>query len=205
MKYKAIIYDIDSTLLNTLDMNMYPLIQIIKEELNKDISLDDVLKYATYPGMQVMEELGIKNKEEVYARWVKYVNEYPDGAKAYPGIQEVLESLHGRVKQAIVTSKKQKQYDIDFVSKGLDKYIDEVVLEEDTSKHKPDPEPLNLCLKKLGLDKSEVIYIGDARSDKEASSNANIDFGLALWGTLDNSLKDECNIVLINPKDILKL
>ena len=33
--YKAIIYDIDNTLLNTLDMNMYPLMRIIKEEQPK--------------------------------------------------------------------------------------------------------------------------------------------------------------------------
>lgn len=31
-KYKAIIYDIDGTILNMLNMNMYPLLQIIKEE-----------------------------------------------------------------------------------------------------------------------------------------------------------------------------
>ena len=31
-KYKAVIYDIDGTVLNTLNMNMYPLMRIIKEE-----------------------------------------------------------------------------------------------------------------------------------------------------------------------------
>ena len=31
-KYKAIIYDVDGTILNTLDMNMYPLLRIIEEE-----------------------------------------------------------------------------------------------------------------------------------------------------------------------------
>ena len=35
-QYKAIIYDIDGTLLNTVDQNMYPLIRIIKEELDED-------------------------------------------------------------------------------------------------------------------------------------------------------------------------
>ncbi|WP_300282931.1 hypothetical protein [Peptacetobacter sp.] len=52
-KYKAIIYDIDGTILNTLDMNMYPLIKIIKEELNEDWSFNDVLKFSSYPGMKV--------------------------------------------------------------------------------------------------------------------------------------------------------
>ena len=34
-KYKAVIYDIDGTVLNTLNMNMYPLMRIIKEDLNE--------------------------------------------------------------------------------------------------------------------------------------------------------------------------
>ncbi len=33
-KYKGIIYDIDGTILNTLDMNMYPLMKIIEENEN---------------------------------------------------------------------------------------------------------------------------------------------------------------------------
>ena len=40
-KYKAVIYDIDGTVLNTLNMNMYPLMRIIKEELNEDWSFED--------------------------------------------------------------------------------------------------------------------------------------------------------------------
>ena len=32
MKYKAVIYDIDGTLLDTIAMNMYPLMQVIEEE-----------------------------------------------------------------------------------------------------------------------------------------------------------------------------
>ena len=68
-KYKAVIYDIDGTVLNTLNMNMYPLMKIIKEELNEDWTFEEVLKFAAYPGMKVMEELNIKDKEKTYAKW----------------------------------------------------------------------------------------------------------------------------------------
>lgn len=37
--YKAVLYDLDGTVLNTLDMNMYPLLRIIKEETGEDRSL----------------------------------------------------------------------------------------------------------------------------------------------------------------------
>lgn len=52
-KYKAILYDLDGTVLNTLDMNMYPLMKIIKEELDEDWTFEQVLKFASYPGMKV--------------------------------------------------------------------------------------------------------------------------------------------------------
>ena len=72
MKYKALIFDIDNTLVNTLDMNMIPLQKIIREEKGKN-GLRRSLSLASYPGMKVMEELEVNNPEEVYARWVKYV------------------------------------------------------------------------------------------------------------------------------------
>ena len=53
--YKAILYDIDGTLLNTINMNMYPLIQIIKEELKEDWTFEEVLRFVPYPGMKVLE------------------------------------------------------------------------------------------------------------------------------------------------------
>ncbi len=63
-KYKAIIYDIDGTILNTLNMNMYPLLQIIKEETGETWSFNQVLKFAAYPGMKVMEELKVKDQKQ---------------------------------------------------------------------------------------------------------------------------------------------
>ena len=58
-KYKAIIYDVDGTILNTLDMNMYPLLKIIEEETGEKWAFDQVLKFYSYPGMKVTEELKI--------------------------------------------------------------------------------------------------------------------------------------------------
>ena len=123
--YKAIIYDIDGTLLDTLKMNMIPLQKIIKEELNEDWTYEEVLKFAPYPGMKVMEELNIKDKEKTYARWVKYVNEYEDGATPYENVETVLKTIHNKhIRQAVVSAKLRKQYEIDFVSKGFDQYTE---------------------------------------------------------------------------------
>lgn len=204
-KYKAIIYDIDGTLLDTLKMNMIPLQKIIKEELGEEWTYEDVLKFAPYPGMKVMEELNVQDKEKTYARWVQYVNEFEGGAVPFEGVEFVLKTIHEKgVRQAIVSAKLRKQYDIDFVSRGFDKYIEVEVLADDTDKHKPDPEPINLCIKKLGLNKEDVIYIGDALSDYQVCINAGIDFAYAKWGSV-SSEGIEADIVLEQPLDMLEL
>ena len=204
-KYKAVIYDIDGTLLDTLKMNMYPLIKIIKEETGEDWTFEQVLKFAPYPGMKVMEELGVENKEKTYARWVKYVNDYEEGATLFKGFEQVLETFKKeKMKQAVVSSKKRKQYEIDIVSQGIDKYMDVVILEDDTHFHKPHPEPLLKCLEKLNLKSEEVIYVGDAYSDYEASKNAHVDFAFAKWGSVETQ-EIPATYIFEQPIDLLTL
>lgn len=205
-KYKAIIYDIDGTILNTLNMNMYPLIRIIKEELDEDWSFQDVVKFAAYPGMKVMEELNIKDKDKTYARWVRYVNEYEEGAILYDGFREVFSKMAAAgIRQAVVSAKTQAQYQIDMVAKGLDRYMETAILADDTKKHKPDPEPLLACIARLKLNQDEVIYIGDAKSDELASKNAHIDFGYARWGNVAKEEMKEATYIFEKPTDLLNL
>lgn len=204
-KYKAIIYDIDGTLLNTLDMNMYPLLRIIKEETGEDWTFEQVLKFVSYPGMKVMEELNIKEPAKTYKRWVRYVNEYKPGATLYDGLEDVLKVFHGHVKQAVVSSKTIEQYQIDFVDKGLDQYMETAVLAEDTLLHKPHQEPLLECIRRLNIQPCDAIYIGDAFSDYQAASNAHIDFGYAAWGSVSSKGIDESTFIFYEPKDLMKL
>lgn len=204
--YRAVIYDIDGTILNTLDMNMYPLMRIIREETGEDWTFEQVLKFASYPGMEVMKELQIRDPETTYARWVRYVNEYEKGASLYEGFEKVFPALRkAGLLQAVVSAKTRKQYEIDVVSKGIDRYMQTAVLADDTDRHKPDPAPLLLCLERLRLSPEEVIYIGDAASDCLASHRAGIDFGYAEWGSV--SQDGICSPVMVfeKPEDLLLL
>ena len=69
-KYKAIIYDIDGTILDTLEMNIVPLMRIIEEETGRKVAYEELLKYAGAPGLKTMADLKIKDIEKTYARWV---------------------------------------------------------------------------------------------------------------------------------------
>lgn len=107
--------------------------------------------------------------------------------------------------QAIVSSKTVKQYQIDVVEKGIDKYMKIAILADDTLKHKPDPEPLLKCLKEIGLEPGEVIYIGDSLSDYQAANSAGVDFGYATWGSVSSEGIYGPTYVFDHPLELLKL
>lgn len=205
-RYKAIIYDIDGTLLNTLDQNMYTLMRIIKEELNEDWTYEELARrFAAQPGLKTMADLGIRDIDTVYARWVRYVNAYGEGAKAYDGIPELLQEVQRRgMLQAVVSSKRTPQYAIDMGRPGFDKLMAAAVLAEDTVKHKPDPEPLYECLRRLGITADDALYVGDARSDLEASRNAGMDYAYAKWGSWSTVERDEADYYLEHPLELLQ-
>ncbi len=204
--YKAIIYDIDGTLLNTLDMNMYPLMQIIREELGEEWTFEQVLRFASQPGMKTLADLGIRDIDQVYARWVRYVNAYGEGAVPFDGIAQLLPAVREMgLRQAVVSAKRAGQYAIDMGRHGFDAFMEAAVLFDDTTKHKPDPEPLNECLRRLGLTAAEALYVGDARSDLEASRNAGMDFAYAKWGSHSPVSAEEADYTLEHPRDLMEL
>jgi HAD superfamily hydrolase (TIGR01549 family) len=205
MKYKAIIYDLDGTVVDTAEANFMPLQELIKEELSIDIPYQELLKYTTYPGKKTIAELGFEDIDVAYQKWVNKVNTYPGGITVFPHIKAVLDTIAKKgITQAVVSSKKRPQYEIDIVQQGLGDYFSVVVLEEDTIKHKPEPEPLLLCCEKLGLQPEDVLYIGDGYSDYLSCQAAKIDFGYAMWGSTETRAI-HATYDFTSPLDILDL
>lgn len=203
MKYQAIIYDIDGTLLDTIAMNMYPLMQVIEEEKNEKWSYEKVKPFFCMTGKQTMEALGL-DYDRVYPKWVAYVNAYEKKAAPFEDIESMLQTLHEKgIRQALASAKTRTQYEIDMAS--LSTYIETAVLFDDTKKHKPDPDPLLLCIERLGLKKQDVLYIGDARVDALASKAAGIDFGLATWAGLSVQDIPQPKYIFASPRDVLEL
>lgn len=204
MKFKGVIFDLDGTVLDTEKMNIIPLQKVIKEELGKEIAYEELVKYRAYTGKKTIEMLGFKDIEKTYAKWVKYVNEFEEGALLYPGFREVFQELQRKgLKIGVASSKMRKQYEIDFYPTGLQDYLGCAVLAEDTELHKPDPQPLLLAANLLEIQPEALIYVGDTIADEIASRAAGMKFALASWGALDIS-QMKPDFLLKNPEDILK-
>ena len=137
----VLIFDIDGTLLDTLRLNMVTLLELVHELGFKNEDGHSILRYASHPGMQVMHEFGLEKPEEAYARWVQKVRAFPEQAQPYPGVVEMIKSLHASgYRLAIVSSKRRQQYEIEFIRLALIDYFEVAVLADDSiSKNRIQP------------------------------------------------------------------
>jgi phosphoglycolate phosphatase-like HAD superfamily hydrolase len=101
----------------------------------------------------------------------------------YDGIQQLLATLQKRLfSTGVVTSKTYKELQKDFVPFGLTNDLEFIVCADDTTLHKPHPDPLLKFLKISEQPAESSIYIGITIYGYECARDAGIDFGLALWG-----------------------
>jgi len=202
--YKCVIFDIDGTIIDTEKAVISSLQKLLQLETGVVYSADELSFVLGIPGTVSLKRFNITDIEKACQKWNEYLKEYYSDIRVFPGLEEIIKQLHNRkIKTGIVTSKTKQELADDFYPFGLYDYFDYIVCADDTSKHKPDPEPILKCLKLSKSSPAETIYIGDTSYDMQCAQSAGVDFALALWGTKDSNLN--ATIKLNHPKEILDI
>jgi nicotinate-nucleotide--dimethylbenzimidazole phosphoribosyltransferase len=99
-----------------------------------------------------------------------------------PGVQQLLDELHGKVKLGIVSNTKTITA-ADIRSKlatvGLDKYFQSIIATAEIGTHKPDPAPIAAAIEQLQCIAHRTLYAGDVETDKQAALAAGAHFAYA--------------------------
>lgn len=202
--YKLVIFDIDGTLLNTEIAVLKGLQKCLKVHHNIDVDTNDLLFAVGMPGDEVFAHFNIYDDGFSYSRWIKYIDDFKDDISIYDGILETLKGLKkNNVLLAIATSKTRHEYETTVKSFGMNSYFDYVVTIDEVENPKPSPDPLLKICSLAGMDVGDAVFLGDTKFDIECAKNANMDFGLALWGAHDKC-KKLCDRHFSNPQDLLK-
>lgn len=203
--YNCVIFDVDGTLIDTEKAVLLSLQKVIKEELGSEYSKDELTFALGIPGTVSLSKLGVKNIESANEKWNKYMKNYYHYINVFTDIEVVLQKLNNvGIKTGIVTSKTKEELRDDFSPFGLNGYLQYVVCADDTTKHKPEPEPILRFLNIADVEPSKAIYIGDTIYDMKSANGAGVDFALALWGARNvQGLNSKYKIA--QPKDILNL
>lgn len=195
--YQAVIFDLDGTLLNTLDdlkdgvnyalrLNGYP--ERSLEEIRRFVGngIRKLIERAVPEGIDAQEQ------EKVFLEFRSY---YTDHCRVktcpYEGIMELLQYLkeHG-IAMAIVSNKN------DAAVKELAKYyfsdyIEVAIGEREGIQKKPAPDSVFEAMRLLGVDKEQAVYVGDSDVDRATAANAGLDCISVTWGFREEEMLRE--------------
>ena len=207
---KAILFDMDGTLSNTLTDLEVALNYTLKKLSLPLRSSKEVLSFVGN-GIDalVMRGLGEENmdKFEVALPIFKdyYKDHLTDYTRPYDGVDEVIDTLKAMgVKVGIVSNKLQSPLEEIVKSFWGDK-IDAVCGITDYYPSKPYPNMVHICLSRMGAKLEDAIYVGDSLVDVETARNAGAKFVACAWGFCSKEKLVEAGAkdIIDEPKEVL--
>lgn len=214
MTKKAVIFDLDGTLTNTL--------QSIWKSANlalADVGLPtfEVDRYRYFVGDGVDElvrralvangDKELSHFEKVRERYLYHFEKYVNyEVKPYDGIRELLAALKERGILMAVNSNKPHERTVEVVEEIFGKgTFDMLVGQCDERARKPAPDGVLYIMDKLQLTSDEVIYLGDTCVDMQTGKSAGVYTIGALWGFRDRQELEEnhADTIIEHPMEVL--
>jgi pyrophosphatase PpaX len=127
-------------------------------------------------------------------------------ARKFDGMSEVVAVLRQRgYFTGMVTSKSQAFAIRGLRLCGLAKLMDSCVFMEDTTRHKPEPEPIQLALERLRVSACQAVYVGDSCHDMQSGRAAGVGTVAALWGPVPEAelRNEQPDFLAASPVDLL--
>lgn len=168
MRYDAILYDFDGTLVDSIpmivksfEMTFEAVLGVKKdpEELKKTIGLPLWTAFKKYdePTQKVLLETYRRVNENLLETEIKH----------FPGVDDMLSMVkQSGLPQGVVTSKGKDAALFTMNQFNMARFFEVFVSRDDTIEHKPNPEPLIFAAKQLGIsDMSKIVYVGDSVHD----------------------------------------
>ena len=204
MKHKAVIFDLDGTILDTLD-DLKNSVNFALSKNGLPVRTIDEIRAFVGNGIRLLIERAVPENTDsgVVDRCFEdfkahYKEHSADNTKPYEGIIALLEELKSKgVKLAVVSNK------ADFAVQTLvEKYFrglfDFAVGEREGIRRKPCPDSVNEAIKVLDASPDEVVYVGDSEVDIETSRNAGVECVAVTWG-----FRDKCVLESLSPEYII--
>lgn len=126
--------------------------------------------------------------------------------KPYDGITDMLQQLKAAGIKTAVFSNKPHERTVDVVESLFGRAcFDEVLGQTEERAKKPNPEGVFYLAEKLGVQPQELAYVGDTSTDMMTGKNAGVWTIGVLWGFRDREEleKYEADVIVVKPADIL--
>lgn len=188
----AVLFDFDGTLVDTTEMIHQSMRHAASSVLGReDIPRETLLANVGQPLPRQMELIDAERAELLLEAYRSHHERHHDALIGeFPGVEESLSRLRpAGIKVAVVTSKRRVSVEMALKTfPGLRDVVDRFVTLEDTTEHKPHPEPLLRGLQLLGgVPKERAAYAGDSPFDVEAAKAAGLTSVAVSWGAFSEA------------------
>jgi phosphoglycolate phosphatase len=215
MRYRAVVFDFDGTLLDTLRDLAESVNIVLSRSGFPEHPLED---YRHFVG-EGIEELARRvlpeghRDEATVTRTLTDVREeyrqrWPNHTRPYEGIPELLDALTARrVKMAIVTNKPDDSTRT-MAARLLPRWeFDVIVGATSELPRKPDPKGALKAARRLRLSPGAILYVGDSDIDMKTANAAGMYAVGVLWGfrTADELMKNGAKVLIRKPLELLEL
>ncbi|QDU33992.1 Pyrophosphatase PpaX [Poriferisphaera corsica] len=186
-KIKAIIFDLDGTIANTLPLCIEAFRQSVEPLTNKPISDHEII--ATFGPSEegTIMALAPDHYEQGLASYLSHYEDLHDMClEPFEGIIDLLTLLKNKgIRIAMVTGKGKLSTEISLRKFGIKHFFEMIETGHQYGPRKPDGIQAVIDYLKP-LDKTEMIYVGDVPSDITASHSVGIPIVAAAWASTTN-------------------
>lgn len=202
---QAVIFDVDGTLLNSDLAIILALQQVLREEKKMEYPSEELIPVLGMTSENCLNFLGVSDVKRVTEKLTLYVKRNNHMMILYPGIEEMLKKLVGKgIHTGVVTSKTREEFEVDFMPHGISELFSHIICADDTSRHKPEPDPLLKYVEQSKINPTTTLYVGDTVFDQKCANGAQIDFALAMWGAKQPE-RTVAKYRLNRPDDLLRI
>lgn len=215
MRFKAVCFDLDGTLLDTLDDIAYCTNKILSE---RGYPLYDVDRFRNFVGdgtkMLMKRVLPAEAQNEILIEECRkdFENTYRSCWKRktipYQDIPELLDALTKLELKLTVLSNKPQEFTVLTVDHILPDWTFDVILgQREGVPKKPDPAGMEEICEQLRIPSEDFLYLGDTATDMKTAIAAGCYPVGVLWGfRTEKELRDNgAQVIIKNPLDLLNL
>lgn len=211
--YRCVIFDLDGTLLNTLE-DLASAGNYALEQLG--FRTHEIEKYKYFVGngipklIQRILPAGSDSVlcDKAHGLFSEYYSVHStDKTKPYDGICSLLSRLKADGVKTAVATNKDHDFSVSLINTFFGDNIQVICGRKNGIPKKPDPFSVNHIMKQFEADKSETLYIGDSNVDMETARNAGLDSCGVLWGfRTETELRESgANYIAKTPDELYRI
>lgn len=210
--YKTYIFDLDGTLLDTLQDLADSVNHALRQYGMPEHSLDDIRRFVGN-GVRLLMERAVPEGaqhplfEEAFASFRQYYMQHSlDTTRPYDGIVETIRELKLRGCRLAVVSNKMMAATQELVAHFFPD-IEVAIGEHEAAgiRKKPAPDTVDEALRQLGVTREGAVYVGDSDVDLLTARNSGLPCISVLWGFRDREflLAHGATTFIEHPRDLL--